>query len=105
MKRGVSLEIIYPCPPHRVWEALIDSRALAEWLMPNTFQPLLGHQFQFVGPQEESSAQVIECEVTELEPPLRLSYTWQEPDSSRPSIVTWVLEPVARGTRLRLTHR
>src|ERR1051326_8305713 len=105
MKRGVTLDIFYPCPPDRVWEALVDSRALAEWLMPNTFQPVLGHRFQFSRSYDDRAAEIIECEVTELEPPRRLSSTWREPGSRQIGLVTWVLEPVAHGTRVRLTHR
>src|SRR5690242_15229472 len=102
MKPAVTLEVGYAYPPHPVWHALVDSRALARWLMPNTFQPVLGHRFQFLNDSPDHSPEVIECEVTEIEPPRRLSYTWREPDSHHLTLVTWVLEPVAGGTRLRL---
>jgi hypothetical protein len=44
----VILEVIYPYPVERVWRALTDSRALAKWLLPNDFEPRLGHKFSFV---------------------------------------------------------
>ena len=47
MKRNIMIEAFYPFPPERVWKALTDSRALAGWLMPNDFQPRVGHRFQF----------------------------------------------------------
>jgi uncharacterized protein YndB with AHSA1/START domain len=30
-------EVVYAHPPGRVWRALTDSAALADWLMPNDF--------------------------------------------------------------------
>ncbi len=48
MRREIRLDIIYPHPPERIWKALTDSRSLAKWLMPNDFQPRLGHRFRFV---------------------------------------------------------
>jgi uncharacterized protein YndB with AHSA1/START domain len=105
MKREVTLEVIYPFPPDRVWRALTDSRVLARWLMPNDFQPRLGHQFQFEGKAGGAAIETIDCEVIELQPPSRLSYTWQSSVDGVLSVVTWVLEPVAEGTRLRMEHR
>jgi uncharacterized protein YndB with AHSA1/START domain len=100
----VILEMIYPYPVERVWRALTDSRALAKWLMPNDFEPRLGHKSCFVG-EPGGVGQMIECEVIELERPCRLSYTWRDPSGRPPSIVTWTLMPVAEGTCLRLEHR
>jgi uncharacterized protein YndB with AHSA1/START domain len=42
--------------------------------------------------------------VVELEAPHRLAYTWRENPEAAPDLVTWVLEPVEAGTRLRLEH-
>jgi uncharacterized protein YndB with AHSA1/START domain len=105
MKREVRLEVIYLFPPDRVWSALTDSRVLARWLMPNDFQPQLGHRFHFMGKHGGTVLETIECEVIELQPPHRLSYTWRSSTDQVLSVVTWVLEPVAEGTRLRMEHR
>jgi Activator of Hsp90 ATPase homolog 1-like protein len=40
-------EVVYTHPPGRVWRALTDSAALADWLMPNDFLPRVGHRFTF----------------------------------------------------------
>src|ERR1051326_2998329 len=105
MKREVRLEVIYPHPPERVWRALTARRALAKWLMPNDFEPRLGHKFRFTGARREGDRDVIECEVITLDAPCRLAYTWRHAPDETPSIVIWTLEPVAAGTRLRLEHR
>jgi uncharacterized protein YndB with AHSA1/START domain len=104
MKSEVTLEVIYPYPPERVWRALTDRRVLAQWLLPNSFEPCLGHRFQFVGPAPGNAGEVIECEVIDLQPPFRLAYTWRAASDRVPSVVTWSLEPAPGGTRLRLAH-
>jgi uncharacterized protein YndB with AHSA1/START domain len=101
----IKLDIVYPYPPGRVWRALTDPEALGEWLMPNDFQTKLGHKFQFkVSPKPRGWRGIVDCEVLELETERRLSYSWEGDPRYRPTIVTWILEPVEGGTRLRLEH-
>ena len=45
--RTVRKEVFLPHPPEDVWLALTDPQALAEWLMPNNFEPVAGHKFRF----------------------------------------------------------
>jgi uncharacterized protein YndB with AHSA1/START domain len=104
MSRTVVLEVVYPHPPERVWRALTNRDALAEWLLPNNFEPCPGHRFQFWSPPGPGSPGVIECEVVELDEPRRLSYTWQSEPDQPPTLVTWTLEPTNGGTRVRLEH-
>src|SRR5713226_365222 len=104
MKRDIRIEVTYPYHPAQVWRALTDSAELAQWLMPNDFQPRLGHKFQFRTKPQPGWRGIVDCEVTELDEPRRLSYTWTgEPDKPG-TRVTWTLEPIDGGTRLRLEH-
>ena len=105
MLKTLNLDVVYPHQPQRVWEVLTDSRALAAWLMENNFEPRLGHRFQFKHTTLPGTDVTIECEVIELDEPRLISYTWKDSLMCQPSIVTWVLEPVEDGTRLRLQHR
>ena len=105
MLKTLNLDVVYPHQPQRVWEVLTNSRALAAWLMENNFEPRIGHRFQFKHTELPGTDVTIECEVIELDEPKRISYTWKDSLMSEPSIVTWVLEPVEDGTRLRLQHR
>jgi uncharacterized protein YndB with AHSA1/START domain len=100
----VRLERVYAHPPERVWRALTDPQALAEWLMPNDFQPRVGHKFQFRAAPRGGWRGIVDCEVLEVDPPRRLSYLWQGDPKDRPTVVTWILEPTPEGTRLRLEH-
>ena len=105
MKRGVQLDAFYPVPPERVWRALTDPVALAQWLRPNDFEPRVGHRFQFRAAPRPGWRGIVDCEVTELDPPRRLSYSWKgDPDWKSPTVVTWTLAPEGEGTRLRLQH-
>ena len=47
MKRDLHFEVVYLLPPEKVWRALADCEAIAQWLMPNDFAPRVGHKFQF----------------------------------------------------------
>jgi uncharacterized protein YndB with AHSA1/START domain len=103
MKKDLRFEIVYPHPPQRVWRALTDPVALADWLMPNDFQPVLGHLFEFRTDPTPGFDGIIHCEVTELDPPRRLAFTWKT--SALDTIVIFTLEPAPGGTRLILEHK
>ncbi|KST66535.1 SRPBCC family protein [Mastigocoleus testarum] len=105
MLKTLNLDVVYPHQPQRVWEVLTDSRALAAWLMENNFEPKVGHRFQFKHTTLPGTNVTIDCEVIELDEPKRISYTWKDSLMCQPSIVTWTLEPVEDGTRLRLQHK
>lgn len=103
MKRDLRFEEHYPFPPERVWDAITDSAALADWLMPNDFQPRLGHRFQFRTKPAPGFDGIVNCEVIALGPPRRLAYTWK--GGSIDTVVTFTLEPTPTGTKLILEHK
>ena len=105
MKRDIRLEMVYPHPPERVWRALTDSAELSQWLMANDFQPRLGNKFQFRAKPQPGWRGIVDCEVTEIDEPRRLSYTWGGEPGKPTTTVTWTLEAVEGGTRLRLEHK
>jgi uncharacterized protein YndB with AHSA1/START domain len=104
VKRDVHFEAIYPFPVERVWRAITDPVAIADWLMPNDFRPVVGHRFRFTAPPQPGWDGIVDCEVREVDPPRRLVYTWVSKSNGVDTVVTWTLEPVAGGTRLRLDH-
>lgn len=105
MRKQIELNIIYPHPPSRVWKALIDRRALNSWMMPNDFEPCIGHKFKFKSNSLPGLETTIYCEVIELDEPKRLAYTWQDSNMGESSLVIWTLTPVEDGTKLELRHR
>ena len=104
MKRDLHFEVVYPHPPERVWHALTDPGALREWLMDNTFEARVGHRFQFRTDPRPGFDGIVNCQVTHVEPPRTLAYTWHGGWLGEPTTVTYTLEPVGGGTRLRLDH-
>jgi uncharacterized protein YndB with AHSA1/START domain len=109
MKRDLKLERVYPQAPDRVWRALTDRRALSTWLMETDFEPVLGHRFTFRSKPRPGWDGVTHCEITELDPPRRLAYSWRGgPGEGKPlaldTIVAWTLVPEGTGTRLVLEH-
>jgi uncharacterized protein YndB with AHSA1/START domain len=109
--RTIRKEVVLPHPPEDVWLALTDPQALAEWLMPNNFEPVVGRKFRFhVDPMPGPYPGGSECEVLEVDAPRRLVYTWaclrkdQTKPHPPPTTVTWTLTPEPGGTRLVLEH-
>lgn len=102
MKKDIRIEAIYPQSPEKVWTALTDSRAIAAWLMPNDFQPVVGHRFNFRTKPAPGFDGVVNCEVLEVDAPRCLSYSWE--GGGIDTIVTFTLEQVNGGTRLVLEH-
>jgi uncharacterized protein YndB with AHSA1/START domain len=102
MKRDIRFDTVYPHSPERVWRALTDSAAMADWLMPNDFQPRLGHKFQFRTKPAPGFDGIVNCEVVELDPPRTLAYTWR--GGGIDTLVRFVLEPAPEGTRLKFEH-
>ena len=74
MTQMLKLEVFYPHPPERVWQAITNRRALAAWLMDNDFEPRLGHKFQFSA-QSLPGLENINCQILELDQPKRLVYS------------------------------
>jgi uncharacterized protein YndB with AHSA1/START domain len=106
MSETVALDVELKSPIDRVWRALTDSATLSKWMMfkTNDFRPVVGHAFQFR--EAPGYDGVIDCEVTEVDEPHRLSYTWVtagQDDLPHSTVVTWTLTEAERGvTQLHL---
>jgi len=110
MNRTIKHRLFYSHPPEVVWEYLTNSELLVQWLMPNDFQPMVGHDFTFKTkpiPQFEFDG-LIYCKVLEIIPLKKLSYSWKGgPGNGKinlDSVVTWNLVPKENGTEVLLEH-
>ena len=99
MKRDLRFEQIYPYPPDRVWEAITDPEAMADWLMPNNFVPQIGHQFQFRTKPAPGFDGIVNCEVIAIERPHVLAFTWK--GGGIDTVVTFTLQTVDDVRRIQ----
>jgi uncharacterized protein YndB with AHSA1/START domain len=101
MKADIDATAEYPHPVERVWAALTSSEALAAWLMPNDFQPAIGHTFTFRTKPAPGFDGIVRCEVLELDPPKRMVWSWA--GGNIDTTVTFTLEEAGQAsTRLRM---
>lgn len=99
-------ETTYPHPPEAVWRALTTPEALGAWLMATDFQEAtVGHRFQFRDKPKKVVGWdgITECEVLEAVPPQRFVFRFGGAGHGD-TFVSWDLEPVAEGTRVRFRH-
>jgi uncharacterized protein YndB with AHSA1/START domain len=69
--RSVVVERDMPHSPEKIWRALTQNSLIAEWLMKNDFQPVVGHRFNL-----RADWGAVDCQVLAVEPNKTLSYTW-----------------------------
>jgi uncharacterized protein YndB with AHSA1/START domain len=110
--RSIVLDFDFAQPPDRVWRALTDPHLMEQWLMPNTFEPRVGHRFQFQTRPVAGWDGTVHCEVLTVEPERCLAYTWTGGSTAiqgyghrLDTTVTWTLSPTAEGgTHVHLEH-
>src|SRR3954470_10160935 len=111
MQRDIRHSWHFNHPPDLVWEYLTKSELLAHWLMENDFKLIVGHKFQFrTKPKLNLGFDGnVYCEVLEIIPFKRLSYSWRGgPSKENPtldSLVIWTLTKTDNGTELVLEHK
>ena len=93
--RSVIVEREVAFPPEKIWRALTQPHLIAEWLMKNDFQPVVGHGFNL-----SADWGAVDCRLLAVEPNRTLSYTWDA--LGLESVVTWTLTATSGGTHLRM---
>lgn len=85
-------------PPDIVWRALAERELIAQWLMPNDFEPRVGHAFTMRTKPGPGFDGVVQAEVLELEPERRMVWKWV--GGPIDTTVEFTLEAEGDGTRL-----
>ncbi len=93
--QDIKQTVIIEAPIQKVWEQVSTSDGIAAWFMPNDFQPEIGHEFHVQSPFGPSP-----CKVTEIEPPNRLSFTWD----TEGWVVSFILKELEDKTEFTLIH-
>jgi uncharacterized protein YndB with AHSA1/START domain len=109
--RSIVIEKTLPHPPEKIWRTLTQAELIGQWLMPNDFEPKVGHRFTFKTKPMGDWDGTVHCEVLDCDPPRLLRYSWvggskaNDAYGSRlESTVTWTLTPSPGGTHLRMEH-
>jgi uncharacterized protein YndB with AHSA1/START domain len=108
----IVVDDVFPHAPEVIWRALTTGDLMARWLMkPTGFAPFVGNRFTYQTTPAGPWDGVIHCQVLEVVPGSRLSYSWKGGDDANTgygsrldTIVTFAIEPVESGARLRVSH-
>jgi uncharacterized protein YndB with AHSA1/START domain len=98
--RSVVIERTFAHPPEKLWRALTESPLVAQWLMNNDFEPVVGRKFQFRAEPVPNWNGVIDCEVLVVDPLKQPSYSWGALGLG--TVVLWTLTPAEEGTHVRM---
>ena len=100
--RTLVIERVFRHPPEKLWRALTENPLIAQWLMNNDFEPVVGRKFQFRSEPVPNWNGIIDSQVLVVEPNKKLSYSWGS--LGLESVVVWTLTPADGGTHLRMEH-
>src|SRR5690242_9528094 len=104
MTKSIHHQFFFPHPAEMVWEYLTNAELMAQWLMKNDFQPIVGHEFQFrTNPIPSLDIDgIMYCTVLEIIPFKKLSYSWKAgPGGGKitlDTVVVWELQSKEKGT-------
>src|SRR5690606_30498745 len=104
-QKPIIVERVYNAPISKVWKAITDKTEMKNWYFDLAeFKAEVGFKFQFMGGTEENQFLHL-CEVTEVVPEKKISYSWRYDGYEGNSFVTFELFGEGNNTRLKLTHR
>lgn len=96
---------VYNTSPAEVWRALTELEEIRHWYFDLAeFRAENGFRFQFTGTSEEGVPYLHLCEVTEVIPEKKLTYSWRYDGYEGISWVTFELFAQDNTTTLELKH-
>jgi uncharacterized protein YndB with AHSA1/START domain len=109
MAKFIQHQFFFPNSLEVIWEHLTTPELIAKWLMPTDLKPIVGHEFQFTAkPMPELNFDgIFYCEILEVIPYKKLSYSWKFGSGNgvlNNSVVNWTLTEKDNGTELLLVH-
>ena len=98
------IEKLINAPSSKVWQAITERDEMKKWYFDlKEFKAEPGFKFDFSGGTDEKQY-LHHCEVKEVIPGKKLSYTWTYEGEPGESLVSFELNPEGENTRVRLTH-
>lgn len=108
----LKIQRLLPGPVERVWAYLTESDRRRQWLAAGLMEMKVGARFEFVWRNDELSnppgrrpagfpeEQRMPSQITELDPPRKIAFTWQGSGD-----VSFELEPKGKEVVLTIIHR
>ncbi|MEO6037617.1 MAG: SRPBCC domain-containing protein [Saprospiraceae bacterium] len=101
----IIVERLLNAPASKVWKALTDKNEMKIWYFDLAeFKAEVGFTFQFMGGEEGGVRYLHLCEVTEVVPERKLTYSWRYDGYPGISQVSFELFEQGDQTLLTLTH-
>jgi uncharacterized protein YndB with AHSA1/START domain len=100
----IVMERTFNATSQDVWDAITDRDKMKEWYFDiKEFKPEVGFEFQFYAGDDKKQYLHL-CQVKEVIPGKKLSYTWRYDYDPCVTLVTFELFPKGTKTLLKLTH-
>jgi uncharacterized protein YndB with AHSA1/START domain len=97
-------EVVINASAEEVWNAITNKEEMKHWYFDlEAFKPEVGFEFQFYGGSEEKQYLHL-CEITEVIPFRKLTYSWRYDGYVGNSFVTFELFEEGKQTRVKLNH-
>jgi uncharacterized protein YndB with AHSA1/START domain len=101
----IILEKLFDATIDKVWGAITNKDEMKNWYFElDDFKPVVGFQFQFYGGHKDGMQYLHLCEVIEVIPQKKLTYSWRYGGYSGISFVTFDLQKKGNQTLLKLIH-
>ena len=101
----VIVERIFNADKESVWRAITEKELMKQWYFNLAeFKKEPGFKFEFMGGPEDGTQYKHLCEITEVIPGQKLTYSWRYEGYEGITFVTFELFEENKKTRLKLTH-
>lgn len=101
----ILVEQVYHVSIEKVWQAITDRDAMQKWYFDfQEFKPEVGFEFRFWGGPADDRQYLHICEITEVVPNRKLSYSWRYDGYPGQTVVSFELSPEGSGTKVKLSH-
>lgn len=101
----INIERVLNAPVNKVWSAISNKEEMKQWYFDLAeFKAEKGFKFRFTGGTPEGIQYLHLCEITEVIPGRKLTYSWKYDGYEGISYVTFSLTPMGEKTKLVLTH-
>lgn len=101
----IIVERIFNANKKLIWSAITEKELMKQWYFDlKEFKAIVGFKFEFIGGPEDGIQYKHLCEITEVIPEKKLTYSWKYEGFEGISYVTFELFDENKNTKLILTH-